>query len=114
MGDIKYERVRQIPREQLILDLESTDSQTVAYALYAATRYEQDTDWVQNHCLKRLTAPDVTVRWAAATCLGDLAFLRRPLNARVVISALERAANDPAISDPANLSLSMIKQFLKS
>ena len=111
---MRYEPVRQIPMEQLILDLESSDSETVAYALYSATTNEQDTDWAQNHRLKRLTASDVVVRRAAVTCLGDLASLRRRLDTRIFIPALERAAKDLAISDPASFSLSMVKQFLES
>jgi hypothetical protein len=44
-------------------------------------------------------------------CLSKLA---RPLDTTVVIPALELAKQDPAISDPASLSLSMVKQFLGS
>ena len=113
MSDLKYKHVRRILREQLIMDLDNSDPETVANALYAATRYEEDTDWVQKQCLGRLTSPEAVVRWAAATCLGDLALLRRPLNAKMVIPALELAKEDPAIADPASFSLSMIKQFLE-
>jgi hypothetical protein len=112
MNDLKYEHVRRIARTQLISDLESDNPQTVANALYSAARYEQDTNWVQDQCLIKLTSPEAAIRWAAATCLGDLAFLRRPLDATTVILALERAKEDPAIADPAAFSLAMVKEFL--
>jgi hypothetical protein len=112
MSDLRYEPIHRIAREKLVADLESDDPQIVAKALYAATKYEGDTDWVQNQCLRKLTSSEVMIRWAAATCLGDLAFLRRPLNTKLVIPALELAKDDPAIADPANFSLSMVKQFL--
>lgn len=112
MSDLKYEAVPPITREELTVQLESKSPQTVANALYSATRHEYDWIWVQNQCLKALASPEVSVRWAAATCLGDLAFLRRPLDVGAVIPALETAIKDPAIADPAAFSLSMVKQFL--
>jgi hypothetical protein len=112
MSDRKYERVYPINREQLIKDVDSDDPETVAKALYSAARFEEDTNWVQDQCLSKLTSPELPIRWAAATCLGDLAFSRRPLDVNKVILALERAKQDPAISDPASFSLSMVKQFM--
>ena len=114
MSDLRYQPIHRIARDQLVRDLESDNPQTVANALYAATRYEEDTAWVQSQCLNKLTSPEVAVRWAAATCLGDLAFLRRPLNTSVVIPALELAKEDLAIADPASFSLNLVKQFLGS
>jgi HEAT repeat len=67
---------------------------------------------VPDLCLKLLTSPDVPVRWEAATCLGDLAFLRRPLDVQVVLPALEQAAQDSQIVDSAKFSISMVRQFL--
>jgi hypothetical protein len=84
----------------------------VASALYAASRYESDWEWVQNECLKRLTSPNLRVRWAAATALGDLAFRRFPLEKDRVILALERAALDLEIADPALVSRDMVREFV--
>ncbi len=112
MSDLKYEPVLPITREELTARLESGSPQTVASALYAAARHEEDWVWVQNECLKALKSPEVPVRWAAATCLGDLAFSRCPLDVGAVIPALETATQDPTIADPAAFSLSMVKQFL--
>jgi hypothetical protein len=112
MNDPKYEHVPRIAKAQLVTDLESDNPETVANALYSAARYEQDTNWIQDQCLMKLTSPEVAIRWAAATCLGDLAFLRRPLDAKSVILALERAKEDSAIADPADFSLAMVKEFL--
>jgi hypothetical protein len=114
MSEFEYQSVDPINREQLIRDLDSNDAQTVADALYSASRYDEDTMWIEDQCLTRLTSPEVKVRWAAATCLGDLAFSRRSLNIKRVIPALEAATADKSIADPASFSLSMVKQFLGS
>lgn len=112
MTDLKYEPVLPATREELGVLLKSDSPETVANALYAATKYVADWEWVQDECLKALTSSEVRVRWAAATCLGDLAFLRRPLNLNLVVPALEAASKDPEIADPAAFSLSMVKQFV--
>ncbi len=113
MSDFKYERTDPVTRSELTSQFESRDPQVVARALYAASKYEEDWEWVQGQCLKGLNSEEVSVRWAAATCLGDLALLRRPLDVQVVVSALEKAAKDPKIADPASFSLSMVRQFLE-
>jgi hypothetical protein len=112
MGDLKYEPVFPVSREELVRQLESDDAKAIADALYSATRYDEDWRWVQDLCLKNLNSSEASVRWAAATSLGDLAFLRRPLDFETVVSALEIAAKDPQIADPASFSLSMVKEFL--
>jgi hypothetical protein len=112
MSDLKYERVHPVTRQELISRLESDDPEVVANALYACTKYDEDWKWVQDQCLKRLQSSEVSIRWAAATCLGDLAFLRRPLDIDAVVPALELAIQDPQIADPASFSLSMVKQLL--
>jgi hypothetical protein len=112
MSDLKYEPI--YLRTERASGIDSGNPEGVAKALYAATKYEQDWSWVQNQCLQALTSTEVSVRWAAATCLGDLAFCRRPLDCDRVIPALEQAAIDPQISDPASFSLSLVRQFLQS
>lgn len=112
MTDFKYEPTRPRTRSELVGQLESGDPESIAKALYAASKYDGDWKWVQDQCLKCLNSPEASVRWAAATCLGDLAFIRRPLDVLVVVPALERATKDPKIADPATFSLSMIRQFL--
>jgi hypothetical protein len=114
MNEFKYERVDPIKREQAIRALENPDPEVVVNALYAAARSDEDTKWLEEECLKRLTSPELRIRWAAATCLGDLVFYHRPLDVKKVISALEAAAEDPTISDPARFSLSMVRQFSPS
>lgn len=112
MTDLKYEPIFPATRKELEVLLKSDSPETVASALYSATMYEEDWNWVQDQCLKALTSSEVRVRWAAATCLGDLAFLRRPLNVEAVVPALEAATKDAAIAEPASFSLSMVRQFL--
>ena len=113
MGNLRYERIPELTREEVVRDLGSDDPKSVARALYAATRYDQDSQWVQAKCLEALKSPEVIIRWAAATCLGDLACLRRPLDLGVVVPALEEAVQDPQLADPARFSLSMVRQFLQ-
>ena len=52
------------------------------------------------------------VRWASATCLGDLAMFHRTLNRDRVVPILEQALLDPEIRDAAEMSLSFVKQFV--
>ena len=112
MSELKYQPVDHLDRAGIVRNLQSGDPGVVAEALYSASRYDEDTAWVEDVCLKGLLSPDVNVRWAAATCLGDMAFARRALDLTKVIPALEAAANDDKIADPASFSLSMVKQFL--
>jgi uncharacterized membrane-anchored protein len=96
---------------ELVAELESGDSSRVADGLASAVRYDEDWRWVQEECLKFLHGSRVPVRWAAATCLGDLAFFfHRPIDHQRVLIALYEAAEDSAISDPALYSISLIKQ----
>ena len=108
----RYEPVLPKTRSELNRQLESGNPEKIASALYSASRYDEDWKWAQDQCLRFLDSEHVPVRWAAATCLGDLAFFRRPLDVPLVVSALERAAKDPEIADPARFSLSMVKEFL--
>jgi hypothetical protein len=111
MSPSEFEHVRFIPHEELVRDLLSGEPRRIAAALYGASRYDEDWEWVQSNCLLCLRSTDVTVRRAAATCLGDLAFFfRRPINAALVLSALKISADDPTIADPAQLSISLVMQ----
>lgn len=112
MSDQKFEPVERLNKEQLMIRLASAEPSVVAGAIYSAARWNADWQWVQSICLEHLKSPEVSIRWAAATCLGDLAFSRGPLDCCMVIPALTAAMTDPAISDPATLSLSMVKQFV--
>jgi hypothetical protein len=114
MSDFKYQAAHPAERDQTLRDLESSNPEVVANALYSATRSEEDPKWLESECLKRLTSAELKIRWAAATCLGDLALFRRPLDAKKVIPALEAAIEDPTISDPASFSLTMVRQFSDS
>jgi hypothetical protein len=114
MSKFRYEPVQPATKSELISQLESENPEAVANALYSALKYEHDWKWVQDQCLRCLDSPEVSVRWAAVTCLGDLAFFRRPLDVQIVLTALEKATQDPEIADPASFSLSMVRQFLES
>ena len=111
VSELKYEEVRSLTRTELLSHLQSSDPKIVANALYSATKYEQDLAWVQRQCLEKLNSDEILVRWAAATCLGDLAFWRRfQGNIDLVLSALKLAEHDPQIADSARFSLSLVNQ----
>ena len=108
---LKYSQVLPQERSALEEQLSSSNVNDVAAALYSASRYESDWQWVQNECIRCLKTPDLLVRWAAATSLGDLAFRRFPLKLDVVVPALEAASRDETIADPARFSLKMVREF---
>ena len=107
----KYQVTPELSRAEIEHLLKSTDPSQVADALYSAARFESDWRWVQSECLNRLDNSEVAIRWAAVTCLGDLAFRRFPVDRDIVVPALEAASRDVAIADPALFSLRMIKEF---
>jgi hypothetical protein len=111
MTVFRYRRTDPIPRTELVRELSSGVPAKIATALYAATKFDDDWNWVQEQCLTFVKHGSVEVRWAAVTCVGDLAFFRRPLKLETAIPALEKALTDPEIADPAQFSLSVIKQF---
>jgi hypothetical protein len=110
---MRYEPVQRLTKEQLLSDLESNNPKVVSDALDSAARFAEDVPWVQNILLRSLESRHLQVRWAAATCLGDLAFRRCQLDLERVLPALELAIQDPEIAEPASLSLSMVRQFLE-
>jgi hypothetical protein len=113
MTEFQYEAVKPLPHAELIEELKSGVPDRIATALYSASRFDNDWDWVEEQCLKNVAHQSASVRWAAVTCLGDLALFKRPLKLSAVIPALERALADPEIAGPAAFSLSMVKQFCR-
>lgn len=113
MSDLKFEPVAEQPREVIERDLSSGDPERISDALYSATHHDPDWRWVQDECLKFLKHADARVRWAAATCLGDLAMFHKVLDLSRVLPELIEAAKDESIRDPAETSISFIKQAVK-
>jgi hypothetical protein len=113
MTEFRYEAVKPLPHAELIEEFKSGVPDRIATALYSAARFDDDWHWVEEQCLNNVAHESARVRWAAVTCLGDLALFKRPLKLNAVIPALERALADPEIADPAAFSLSMVKQFCK-
>jgi hypothetical protein len=106
---LKFEPVPRKDRQELLVELASHDSDTVAGALYSATYHDPDWEWVQGLCLGHLDSPQVPIKWAAATCLGDLAMFHKKLDLEQVLPALKNALGDPTISSPAEMSLMLIE-----
>jgi hypothetical protein len=113
MTEFHYEAVKLLPHAELTEELNSGVPERIASALYSASRFDSDWAWVEEQCLNNVAHKSAAVRWAAVTCLGDLALFKRPLKVDAVIPALERAVADPEIAAPAAFSLSMVKQFCK-
>jgi hypothetical protein len=109
-SEFKYEPVKSATKQEIAERLLDDDPDVVAEALYSAVRYVEGWRWVQDECLRRLKSPKAKIRWAAATCLGDLVHFGGPLDFDSVIPALEQAIQDPSIADPAGFRLSVIKQ----
>ena len=112
MTDLKYRDITPFSQAEIEREFLSGEEERIAEALYSATCYYDDWRWAQDLCLAYITSPYVSVRWAAATCLGDIAFLRRKLDKKTAVAALKTAMNDPAIADPAGYSLDMVEEFI--
>src|ERR1700724_2909787 len=110
MEDLTCEPVEPMSRSAVVHALKSGDPGQIAQALYSSTYHDPDWRWVQGECLRFLTHEERTVRWAAATCLGDLAMFHKILDLELVLPALQEALKDEAIHDVVELSLSFIKQ----
>ena len=110
----KYEPVESLPREEILRLLDSGDESCICAALYSATYHDSDWRWVQAQCLRLLTHPSPQVRWAAATCLGDMAVFHHQLDLEVVLPALHQALNDQAIRSTVEDSLDQIHQNIKT
>lgn len=93
-------------------ELQSDDPAVVAAALYSAARFSIETEWVEGQCLARLSSKELVVRWAAAVCLGELAFFRGPIDVPRVVRELEAAAIEhPDIAGPVRESVDWIREF---
>ena len=114
MAHLEYKPVPEFTRVELVRALDSNDAERIASALYSATRHDPDWQWVQERLLRFVGHEHRAVRWAAATCLGDLAMFHRTLDRDRVVPILEQALLDPEIRDAAEMSLSFVKQFVAS
>src|SRR5580704_17985753 len=109
MAGLRYEATNPMSRAQVVRELSSGVPDRIATALCAAARFDEDWSWVQEQCLRLAVHESAGVRWASVTCLTDLTFFRRPLNVVAVLAVLENALADTEISDPARVSLRMVK-----
>jgi len=112
-NELKYEPVEPVPREEIMRLFDSDDASCISSALYSAAYHESDWRWVQSQCLRFLTHQNPQVRWAAATCLGDMAVFHHELDLAIVLPALREAFNDPAIRATVQDSLDQIHQNIK-
>jgi hypothetical protein len=111
MKDLRYEEVEFVSHQALKNEVESGDPARISGALHSASRYEEDWKWTQDQCLRFLRSGHVSVRWAAATCLGDLAMFKRPIEGLKVLEALVDARQDTAIIEPVEFSIGLVKEF---
>ena|ERR1035438_5020665 len=111
--EIKCLPVEPHDRATLLYRFASSDPVEVADALYCAAHHDPDWKWVQGWCLTFLQSTHIGVRWAAGTCLGDLATFHKCLDLNLVLPALTEAAGDSTIASAVQDSLSCIRQFVK-
>lgn len=108
---LKYEKLEFVPPESLDRFIESGDPDLIHKALYSSTAYGGDWKWTQDQCLRFIKSEHHKVRWAAAQCLGTLAFLGHPVEAEKVLPALNEALNDPSIAGEADMSIDLVTEF---
>jgi hypothetical protein len=109
----KHEAVERRTREQVEAMLASGDLSKTVKALWSAVYYDPDWRWVQTQCLVFLTHAEIELRRNAATCLGLLAVFHKKLDQDLVVPALKRAAQDPAVKSSAEESLGEIQDALE-
>ena len=77
---MEHRPVERRTRDEIIRLIESGQGSDIASALYSAAYHDPDWRWAQSQCLLFLDHPDIRVRWAAATCLGDIAVFHHELD----------------------------------
>jgi HEAT repeat len=112
MSELKYSEVSAQSRSDIEAAIESGDPKRVEQALYSATYFLDDREWVEDQCLAQLHSKHVNVRWAAAQCLGDIAQIRGDLSFDRVVTALHDALNDAEIRATVQDSLDLIESRL--
>ncbi len=109
----RYVPVIERTREEIEEILRGNDLEQVCEALWSAVYYDPDWRWVQLQCLKHLDHSDCTVRGCAVMLLGALAVFRKQLDVHVVIPALHKAGEEPALKPWVEDSLSDIRTNIK-
>jgi hypothetical protein len=109
----RYEPVIERSREEIQDILGSGNPDEICEALWSAVYYDPDWRWVQLQCLNHLIHSDFSVRCSAATLLGVLAVLRKKLDVDLVLPALHKAAEDPAMKPSVEDSLDDIRHTIK-
>ena len=110
---LRYEGPEDRSRREIEELLQSDDPAKIVSALLSATFYEPDWRWVQNKCWRFLEHSNSDVRRAAAMFLGELAVFHGQLDLEVVLPALYKASQDPAIKPTVEDSLEDIRLCVK-
>jgi len=76
-------------REQILIDLQSTDTERICNALLGIAFCEPDWQWAQNIFLELLENDHPDIKRLSATCLGHTARIHGKLNKTKVITALK-------------------------
>jgi len=103
-------------REQVLIDLQSTDTSTVCSGLLGIAFCEPDWQWAQDTLLQLLeNHPHPNIRGLCATCLGHVARIHSKLDKNKVIKVLKKYSNDPnfAVRAGAENALDDIAMFIK-
>jgi hypothetical protein len=109
---LRYEEPEAMDRRTAELALRGSDSAAISRALLAVALHDPDWTWVQEHCLRLLSAADPDVRGLAATCLGHLARIHGTLDLDRVEPKLRELRKDPEVGGRAEDALDDIQQFM--
>ena len=108
----RYDEPEPMDRATADSALRSGDSAAICRALVAVAFHDPDWVWVQEHCLRLLSAVDPDVRGVAATSLGHLARIHGALDLARVEPRLRELRNDPVAGGRAEDALDDIQQFM--
>ena len=96
-GKLKYVEIEPRPRQELEKMFASEDENAICDAMYSAAQHEPDWRWTQGELLKLLSHRSLLVRSGALIALGEVATFRGNIDVEIVLPAIYKLADDPAL-----------------
>ena len=113
MGELIYEKVLPITKEEAQSLLCSVETEQVSSGILRAAYHIDDWRWVQGESLRLLDSPDSHLRYMGALCLMHLARIHGVLDLEIVVPRLNQLLLDPEVSDAVEEVLEEIEMFTK-
>lgn len=110
---MKYEEIPPIERVDAEAAIASGVPPRIADAVLRASLSNIDPAWVEAACLRSLTHPDLQVRWAALSALGNLARRYRYLDVDDVLAALEPLRGNAVLNGKVSDLLDDIDTYVR-